>query len=60
MTHALTIYLARKSETLMPRDPRGEAETLQWTIAALNSMEMVTVPWWYIALSNDTNNPLES
>ena len=44
----------------MPHDPEGEAETLEWTIAALNSIEMVTVPWWFIGLSNNTNNPLES
>jgi glutathione S-transferase len=56
---ACLLYLARKSEKLMPRDPRGEAETLQWTISALNSMEMVTVPWWFIGLSNDKDNPLE-
>ncbi|HEX4922799.1 MAG TPA: glutathione S-transferase family protein [Bdellovibrionales bacterium] len=53
------LYLARKSEKLMPRDPQGEAETLSWTIAALNSVEMVSVPWWFIGLSNAANNPLE-
>ena len=37
------LHLARKSEKLMPRDRVGESQTLQWTIAALNSMEMVTV-----------------
>ena len=57
---ACLLYLARKSETLMPRNPKGEAETLEWTIAALNSIEMVTVPWWFIGLSNDKSNPLES
>ena len=56
---ACLLYLARKSEKLMPRDPKGEAETLEWTIAALNSIEMVTVPWWFIGLSNATSNPLE-
>jgi glutathione S-transferase len=56
---ACLLYLARKSEKLMPRDPRGEAEVLEWTIAALNSIEMVTVPWWFIGLSHDTENPLE-
>lgn len=56
---ACLLYLARKSETLMPRDPKGEAETLSWTVAALNSIEMVTVPWWFIGLSNETENPLE-
>lgn len=53
------LYLARKSEALMPRDALGEAETLEWTIAGLNSMEMVTVPWWFISLLQDTDNPLE-
>lgn len=57
---ACLLHLARKSETLMPRDARGEAETLQWVIAALNSIEMVTVPWWYIGLSSDGENPLQS
>ncbi|MGJ7037563.1 glutathione S-transferase [Shinella sp. BE166] len=56
---ACLLYLARKSETLMPRDPKGEAETLEWTIAALNSIEMVTVPWWFIGLSKVADNPLE-
>jgi glutathione S-transferase len=37
----------------------GEAETLQWTIAALNSIEMVSVPWWFLGLTNKENNPLE-
>lgn len=57
---ACLLHLARKSEALMPRDPKGEAETLQWTIAALNSIEMVTVPWWYIGLTkSDDENPLQ-
>lgn len=57
---ACLLHLAQKSETLMPRTPRGEAETLEWTIAALNSVEMVSVPWWYIGLSSAGDNPLES
>jgi glutathione S-transferase len=52
------LHLARKSEQLMPRDPAGEAETLQWTIAALNSIEMVTVPWWFLRISGDRDNAL--
>lgn len=49
------LYLARKSENLMPRDAIGEAQTLQWTIAALNSIEMVTVPWWFLEITNAPN-----
>lgn len=56
---ACLLYLARKTEKLMPRDPKAEAETMSWTIAALNSIEMVTVPWWFIGLSSDKENPLE-
>jgi glutathione S-transferase len=57
---ACLLHLARKSEALMPRDSVGEAETLEWTIAALNSIEMVTVPWWFIGLSDPADNPLEA
>ncbi|RHW18790.1 glutathione S-transferase family protein [Sphingomonas gilva] len=52
------LHLARKSDKLMPRDPAGEAETLQWTIAALNSIEMVSVPWWFLKISGDADNQL--
>lgn len=52
------LHLARKSEKLMPRDPVGEAQTLQWTIAALNSIEMVTVPWWFLEVTGAEDNRL--
>jgi glutathione S-transferase len=52
------LHLAGKSDKLMPRDPVGKAETLQWTIAALNSIEMVTVPWWFLKLCGDEDNQL--
>jgi glutathione S-transferase len=42
----------------MPRDPVEAAQTLQWTIAALNSIEMATVPWWFLTMSGDENNAL--
>ena len=52
------LHLARKSEKLMPRDAVGEAETLQWVIAALNSIEMVTVPWWFLETASVKDNGL--
>ena len=52
------LHLARQSEKLMPRDPVGEAQTLQWTIAALNSIEMVSVPWWFLEVSGAKENGL--
>jgi glutathione S-transferase len=56
---ACLLHLAEKSEVLMPRDPAGRAEVLQWVIAGLNSVEMVTVPWWFIGLKNPPENPLD-
>lgn len=52
------LHLARKTDKLMPRDPVGEAETLEWTIAALNSIEMVSVPWWFLKMSGEEDNKL--
>ncbi len=52
------LHLARKSETLMPQDPVGEAQTVQWTIAALNSIEMVTVAWWFLEVTGEKHNGL--
>ena len=31
---------------------------MQWTIAALNSIEMVSVPWWFLTISGDQDNKL--
>lgn len=52
------LHLARKSELLMPRDPVVEAQVLQWTIAALNSIEMVSVPWWFLEVTGAKENNL--
>jgi len=55
---ACLLHLARKSDKLMPRDPAEEAETVQWTIAALNSIEMVSVPWWFLKITGAENDGL--
>lgn len=52
------LLLARKSEALMPRDPAGEAAATQWLFAALNSIEMVSVPWWFLDMSGVADNRL--
>lgn len=52
------LQLARKNAKLMPRDAVGAAQTVQWTIAALNSIEMVTVPWWFLEISGAKDNGL--
>lgn len=52
------LHLARRSEKLMPRDPAGEAAVVQWLFAALNSIEMVSVPWWFLGISGAQDNAL--
>jgi glutathione S-transferase len=56
---ACLLHLAKKSDMLMPRDPVGEAATTQWLVSALNSMEMVTVPWWFLEITGAKENGLE-
>jgi glutathione S-transferase len=55
---ACLLHIARKSDTLMPRDPLGEAQVVQWIFAALNSIEMVSVPWWFLTMSGQPDNKL--
>jgi glutathione S-transferase len=52
------LHLARQSEKLMPQDAVGAAASLQWVISALNSIEMVTVPWWFLQMSGQKDNGL--
>ena len=52
------LHLARKSDTLLPRDPAGEAETVQWLFAALNSIEIVTLPWWFLGITGGESKEL--
>ena len=45
------LHLARKSDTLMPRDAADEAEVVQWLLTALYSIEIVTLPWWFLGVT---------
>jgi len=42
---AILLHLAEKSPALMPTDPRGRAEVMEWVIAALNSVDLPSQPW---------------
>lgn len=42
---AILLHLGERSPALMPADPRGRAEAIEWVIAALNSVEMASLPW---------------
>ncbi len=51
---AILLHLARKSPTLMPPDARSRAKVTTWLFAALNSMELATVPWSIFKFMNQT------
>ena len=50
---AILLHLAEQSETLMPKDPQGRSEVLQWVFAALNSVEMASLPWSLFQFTGD-------
>ena len=53
---AILIHLGEQSEALMPADRPGRAETLEWLFAALNSVEMASLPWSLFQFSGDTGD----
>ena len=42
----------------MPADPRGRNEAIQWVFAALNSVEMASLPWSIFHFSGQTADPM--
>jgi glutathione S-transferase len=40
----------------MPADPRGRSEAVQWLFAALNSVEMASLPWSIFVLTGNTGD----
>lgn len=48
---AILMYLGERSERLMPKDPKGRTEVMTWVFAALNSVEMASLPWFFIGMS---------
>lgn len=48
---AILLHLGARSDALMPADPRGRSETVQWLFAALNSVEMASLPWSLLIFS---------
>ena len=49
---AIVLYLARKSGSLLPRDPAGEAQVLRWSVAALNTIEVPILTSWFVDLND--------
>ncbi len=52
---AILLHLGNRSGALMPADPRGRCEVLEWLFAALNSVEAASLPWSILIFSGDTS-----
>jgi glutathione S-transferase len=53
---AILLHLGERSDTLMPADPRSRSEAMEWLFAALNSVEMASLPWSILAFSGDNGD----
>lgn len=53
---AILLHLGERSEKLMPADPRGRAEVIEWLFAALNSVEMASLPWSLFQFTGNTGD----
>lgn len=56
-TGAILLHLGERSEKLLPADPRRRSEATQWAFAALNSVEMASLPWALLQFSAETGTP---
>jgi len=54
---AILLYLGEHSDVLMPPDLAGRVQTIEWLFAALNSVEMASLPWGLFHFQNFTGSP---
>lgn len=53
---AILLHLAERSEALMPADPSGRSAVIEWLFAALNSVEMASLPWALLHFAGNTED----
>jgi len=57
-TGAILLHLGERSDKLMPSDPSGRSAVTEWVFAALNSVEMASLPWTMFKFSGfDAQSP---
>lgn len=50
---AILLHIAEQSDALMPADPKGRSDVIQWLFAALNSVEMAVLPYSIFKFTGD-------
>jgi glutathione S-transferase len=53
---AILLHLGNRSDALLPADPRARSEAVEWLFAALNSIEMASLPWSLLIFSGNTGD----
>jgi len=53
---AILLHLGNQSEALLPADPRRRNEAIEWLFAALNSVEMASLPWSLLKFSGENDD----
>ena len=53
---AILLHLGQRSEALLPADPRRRNEAIEWLFAALNSVEMASLPWSLLKFSGENDD----
>jgi len=53
---AILLHLGELSPALMPPDPRRRSDAIEWLFAALNSVEMASLPWSLLKFSGNTGD----
>ncbi|WP_286268879.1 glutathione S-transferase family protein [Thalassotalea hakodatensis] len=55
---AILLHIGEYSETLLPTEPRERARVQEWLFAALNSVEMASLPWFIFKFTGgDSESP---
>src|SRR5450432_3619684 len=53
---AILLHLGERSGARLPADPGGRSAAKEWLFAALNSVEMASLPWSLFKFSGDTGD----
>ena len=56
---AILLHLGNLSAALLPADPRARSAAVEWVFAALNSVEMASLPWSLLIFSGRTGDTPE-